>query len=137
MFSLKNNKIKVVCLNFMTGNIYDKLHKWLVGNNQNHHACSWLTLMHSSFVLLCCFSSDNPCFCLCHHLNFFRPRGYKAWVHSQTQNKVQWLADCGHVSAISQSLRFILSLRMYSSFITLRPGVWTCIKLNNVKKNSR
>ena len=50
------------------------------------------------------------------------PRGYKTWVHSQTQNKVQWLAGCGHVSAISQSLRFILSLRMYSSFITLRPG---------------
>ena len=49
------------------------------------------------------------------------PQGYKAWVHSQTQNKAQWLADCGHVSAISQSLRFILSLRMNSSFITSRP----------------
>ena len=42
-------------------------------------------------------------------------------VMSQTQNKVQWLAACGHVSASSTSLRFILSLRMYSSFITSRP----------------
>ena len=51
-----------------------------------------------------------------------RPRGYKTWVQYQTQNKAQWLAACGHVSASSQSLRFILSLRMKSSFITLRPG---------------
>ena len=50
------------------------------------------------------------------------PQGYKAWVHSQTQNKAQWLADCGHVSASSQLLCSILSLRMNSSFITLRPG---------------
>ena len=42
-----------------------------------------------------------------------RLRGYKTWVHYQTQNKAQWLAACGHVSASSQSLRFILSLRMY------------------------
>ena len=49
------------------------------------------------------------------------PRGYKAWVHSQTQNKAQWLAVCGHVSASSQSLRFILSLSLYSIFITSRP----------------
>ena len=35
------------------------------------------------------------------------------------------LADtcaCGHISASSQSLCFILSLKMYSGFITLRPG---------------
>ena len=50
-----------------------------------------------------------------------RPRGYKAWVHSQTQNKAQWLAACGHVSTSSQSLRFILSLSLYSSFIASRP----------------
>ena len=31
------------------------------------------------------------------------------------------LAACGHVSASSQSLRFILSLRWKSSFKTLRP----------------
>ena len=43
-------------------------------------------------------------------------------VHSQTQNKAQLLPACGHVSASSQSLRFILSLRMYSSVITSRPG---------------
>ena len=48
------------------------------------------------------------------------PRGNKTWLQSQTQNKAQWLADCGHVSASSQSLRFILSLRMNSSFITSR-----------------
>ena len=53
---------------------------------------------------------------------WYRPRGYKTWVHSQTQNKVQWLAACGHSSASSQSLRFILSLRLNSSFITSRPG---------------
>ena len=41
------------------------------------------------------------------------PRGYK--------NKVHKLAASGHVSASSQSLRFILSLRLYSSFITSRP----------------
>ena len=40
---------------------------------------------------------------------------------SQAQNKAQLLAACGHVSASSQSLRFILSLRMNSSFITSRP----------------
>ena len=50
-----------------------------------------------------------------------RPRGYKSWVHSQTQNKGQWLAACRHMSASSQSLRFILSPRLYSSFITSRP----------------
>ena len=33
------------------------------------------------------------------------------------------LAACGQVSASSQSLRFILSLRMNSSFITLEPGL--------------
>ena len=56
-----------------------------------------------------------------------RPRGYKTRVHSQPQNKAQWLAACGNVSTISQSLCFILSLRLYSSFITSRQGkdlVW-------------
>ena len=42
-------------------------------------------------------------------------------VQSQTQNKLQRLAACGQVSASSQSMRFILSLRMNSSFITSRP----------------
>ena len=52
-----------------------------------------------------------------------RPRGYQTWVHSQTQNKAQWLAACRQVSASSQSLRFILSLRLYPSFfLTSRPG---------------
>ena len=32
----------------------------------------------------------------------YRPQGYKTWVHSQTQNKVQWLAACGHVPTSSQ-----------------------------------
>ena len=40
--------------------------------------------------------------------------------HFQTQNKAQWLAAWGHVSASSQSLRFILNLRLYSGFITSR-----------------
>ena len=50
------------------------------------------------------------------------PRAYKTRVHSQTQNKAQWLAVCGHMSASNQSLGFILSLRLYSRFITSRPG---------------
>ena len=53
---------------------------------------------------------------LSHFLNHVllrsRARGYKTWVHSQTQNKAQWLAACRRVSASSQSLRFILSLRL-------------------------
>ena len=49
------------------------------------------------------------------------PRGYKTWEQFQTQSKVQWLAACGHVSESIQWLRFILSLRMNSSFITSRP----------------
>ena len=59
-----------------------------------------------------------------------------------------WWADSGlrpnagleviHVSASSQSLRFILSLRLYSSFISSRPG-WEVpksfkTKLTNVSK---
>ena len=50
------------------------------------------------------------------------PRGYKTWALSQTQNKAQWLAAGGHVSAGSQSLHFILSVRLYSSVITSWPG---------------
>ena len=50
-------------------------------------------------------------------------RGYKTWVQSQTHIKAQWLAAWWHVSPSSQSLRFILSLRINSSFITSRPGV--------------
>ena len=52
-----------------------------------------------------------------------RPRGYKIWVQSQTQNKAQWFAAWGHLSASSQSLCFNLSLRMNSSFITSRPDL--------------
>ena len=59
-------------------------------------------------------------------------------VHSQTQNKVQWLAACGHVSASSQSLRFILSLRLYSSFITSGPelafGCWQSLSAKYLKQ---
>ena len=51
------------------------------------------------------------------------PQAYKTLVQSQTQNKAQWLDACGHVSASSQSLPFILSLRLYSSFITSRPAL--------------
>ena len=54
-------------------------------------------------------------------------RGYKTWVQSQTQNKAQWLAACGHMSASSQSLSFILSLRMNSSFLTSKPGCYTSL----------
>ena len=50
------------------------------------------------------------------------PRGYKTWVQPQTQNKVQWLAPWRHVSASSQSLRFILSLRLTQVY---NLGAWT------------
>ena len=53
-------------------------------------------------------------------------RGNKTWVQSQTQNKAQWFAACGHVSASSHSLCFILSLWLYASCITSRP----CRKLD-------
>ena len=53
-----------------------------------------------------------------------KSRGYITWLQSQTKNKAQWFAACGHVSTSSQSLRFILSLRMNSSFITSRPALW-------------
>ena len=33
--------------------------------------------------------------CVMAHLSYSaRPRGYNTWVHSQTQNKAQWLAAC-------------------------------------------
>ena len=48
--------------------------------------------------------------------------------------KVQGLAACGHLSASSQSLRFILSLRMNSSFITSRPGIIDGIDLSKISK---
>ena len=38
-----------------------------------------------------------------HDYQLFWPWGYKTWVQSQTQNKAQWLAACGHMSASSQS----------------------------------
>ena len=41
------------------------------------------------------------------------------WVHSQTQNKAQWLAACGHVSASSQSLRFICESETVHKFYNL------------------
>ena len=65
--------------------------------------------MYQLFRIGHCYRTD---------LKISRPWGYKTWVQAQTQNKAQWLAACGHVSANSQSLRFILSLRMNSSFIT-------------------
>ena len=55
------------------------------------------------------------------------PRGYKTWVHSQTQNKVHRLVACGHMSASSQSLFFILSLRMdkfHDHVSSTRKNVW-------------
>ena len=46
------------------------------------------------------------------------PWGYKTWVHSQAQNKAHWLAASEHILGSSQSVCFILSLRLHSSFIT-------------------
>ena len=57
-----------------------------------------------------------------HIPSLIRPRGYKTCVHSKTQNKALWLAACGHVSASSQSLRFILRLRLLK-FYNLRTSL--------------
>ena len=50
------------------------------------------------------------------------PRGYKICVQSQTQNKAQWLASCGHVSPSSQSFRFIFEFENELKFDNL--GAW-------------
>ena len=61
-----------------------------------------------------------------------RPRGYKFWAHSQTQNKAKWLAAC-------QSMHFILNLRLHSSFLTSRPDLglhcfsWPLWQATNVR----
>ena len=49
-----------------------------------------------------------------------RPRRYQTRVDSQTQNKAQWLAACGHMSASSQSLPFVLSLRCLLQLYNLK-----------------
>ena len=58
-----------------------------------------------------------------------RPRGYKTWVHSHTQNKAQWLAACGHVSAAIIALYFesetvlkFYNLEAYKTFFMLNPN---------------
>ena len=48
------------------------------------------------------------------------PRGYKNWVYPQTQNKAQWLAACGHVSASSQSLHFHFESETVLRFFNLK-----------------
>ena len=72
-------------------------------NNKGTDQTFWVCRLVCTFVL---------------DMQQIRPRGYKTWVQSQTQNKAEWLAACGHVPASSQSLRFNLCLRMNSSFIT-------------------
>ena len=61
-------------------------------------------------------------------IDFWSLHPYLLRVHFQTQNNAQWSAACGHVSASTQSLRFILSLRLYSSYIlpkdTLLRHIW-------------
>ena len=70
-------------------------------------------LLHNEDIAQRTYDQDTP-------QSQTRARGYTTWVNSQ--NKAQWLAVCGHVSASSQSLGFILRLRLYSSFITSGPG---------------
>ena len=46
-------------------------------------------------------------------------------------NKAQWLAACGHVSASSQSLRFIFSLRVlltHSDILGFQMSRFICIE---------
>ena len=49
--------------------------------------------------------------------------GLEVIKNEYNKNKDQWFTACGHVSASSQSLHFILSLRLYLSFISSRPGL--------------
>ena len=75
----------------------------------------------SGYYVFVCWINLSICW-FCNVAAGTRPRGYKTWVQSETQNKVQWLAACGHVPTSSQSLHFILILRINSSFITSRTG---------------
>ena len=52
-----------------------------------------------------------------------RPEVIKHDYSLKLKIKHSYLAACGHVSASSQSFRFILSLRMNSNCITSGPGV--------------
>ena len=80
-------------------------------------AMDWSAVCDCVFYLI-----TLTCFLWVLKVSMTRTQDYKTWVHSQTQNKAQWLAAYGHVSESSQSLRFILSLILYLSSITLRPG---------------
>ena len=73
-----------------------------------------VTIRGPSLLKLCsCSHIAIMALCLFLAVLWVGPRSViVAFSHSQTQNKSQWLAACGHVSASSQSLRFILSLRM-------------------------
>ena len=61
------------------------------------------------------------------------PTGPLSIISGKRENKAQWLAACQHVSASSQSLRFILNLRIELKFYNLKAkwdsssihGVWT------------
>ena len=79
-----------------------------------------------TFIFIWAMSRET----LCSHLDCIEswPRGYETSVLSKAQNKAQRLAACGHASASSQSMRFILSLRLKSSFITSGPDL--CLLLH-------
>ena len=76
----------------------------------NYDLSCWLGIMHDYFI------RSNSMICNAWRSGWLNhpfsqaPRLYKTWVQSQTQNKAQWLAACGQVSASSQSLRFIFNL---------------------------
>ena len=100
-------------------------YQWLIFTTLPFNAILPNLLFKFAFFLLAYITGHKRCAIrLKTFQNSSRPRAYKTGVQSQTQNKAQWLAACGHVSACSQSLRFILSLRMNSSFITSTPGVF-------------
>ena len=82
-----------------------------------------LALVGDSLLYFCYFPMWYPGSGVVLDCSESRPWWYKTWVQSQAQNKPQWLAACGHVSASSQSLGLILSLRIKSSFLTLRPDL--------------
>ena len=59
------------------------------------------------------------------------PQGYKPWVQSQTQNKAQWLAACGHVRKqpiIALYFEFENELKVYNLKASTRCFRTICAK---------
>ena len=122
-------------------NFYQKCHSCLLGlyrskKDINETFWNWIKIKYNTNSILSQIKPTN--------LKETALQGTWTRTWPQTQNKAQWLAACRHVSASSQSLRFILSLRMNSSFITLNMSASSkllrfilSLRLNSSFKTSR